>query len=145
MYKRQIPDVPFVDPIFYKDKFNFEDKKVILTFGLIGPSKGIEFMIDALPEIIKKHPNVLYIILGATHPNLLKTDGEEYRHFLHRKVNTLGIEENVQFHNKFVSLETLTEYLIATDIYVTPYLSKEQITSGTLAYAVGSGLSLIHI
>ena len=138
-----IPDVPFVDPIFYKDKFNLEDKKVILTFGLIGPSKGIEFMIDALPEIIKKHPNVLYIILGATHPNLLKTDGEEYRHFLHRKVNTLGIEENVQFHNKFVSLETLTEYLIATDIYVTPYLSKEQITSGTLAYAVGSGNAVV--
>ncbi len=138
-----IPDVPFVDPIFYKDKFNLEDKKIILTFGLIGPSKGIEFMIDALPEIIKKYPNVVYLILGATHPNLLKTHGEEYRHFLQRKVSKLGIEENVQFQNKFVNLETLTEFLIATDIYVTPYLSKEQITSGTLAYAVGSGNAVV--
>jgi glycosyltransferase involved in cell wall biosynthesis len=138
-----IPDVPFVDPIFYKDKFGLEDKKVILTFGLISPTKGIEYMIEAMPKIIKKFNNVIYIILGATHPSLLRTHGEEYRHFLLRKVKKLGLEDYVQFHNKFVDLKTLTEYLIAADIYVTPYLSKEQITSGTLAYAVGSGNAVV--
>jgi glycosyltransferase involved in cell wall biosynthesis len=138
-----IPDIPFVDPYFYKDKFGLEDKRVILTFGLIGPSKGIEFMIEALPKIIEKHDNTIYIILGVTHPSLLRTHGEEYRHFLQLKVKNLGLEDHVQFHNKFVDLETLTEYLIATDIYMTPYLSKEQITSGTLAYAVGAGNAVV--
>jgi len=138
-----IPDIPFVDPYFYKDKFGLEDKRVILTFGLIGPSKGIEFMIEALPKIIEKHDNTIYIILGVTHPGLLRTHGEEYRHSLQLKVKKLGLEDHVQFHNKFVDLETLTEYLIATDIYMTPYLSKEQITSGTLAYAVGAGNAVV--
>ena len=138
-----IPDIPFVDPFFYKDKFGLEDKRIILTFGLIGPSKGIEFMIEALPKIIEKHNNTIYIILGVTHPELLRTHGEEYRHFLQLKVRKLGLEDHVQFHNKFVDLETLTEYLIATDIYMTPYLSKEQITSGTLAYAVGAGNAVV--
>ena len=138
-----IPDIPFVDPYFYKDKFGLEDKRVILTFGLIGPSKGIEFMIEALPKIIEKHDNTIYIILGVTHPNLLRTHGEEYRHFLQLKVKKLGLVDHVQFHNKFVDLETLTEYLIAADIYMTPYLSKEQITSGTLAYAVGAGNAVV--
>ena len=143
MIPHGIPDVPFVDPIFYKDKFGIEEKKVILTFGLIGPSKGIEYMIEAMPKIIEKYTDVIYIILGATHPSLLRTDGEEYRHNLLRKVKELGLEDHVQFHNKFVKLEALTEYLIAADIYVTPYLSKEQITSGTLAYAVGSGNAVV--
>ncbi len=138
-----IPDIPFVDPYFYKDKFGLEDKRVILTFGLIGPSKGIEYMIEALPRIIEKHPNTIYIILGVTHPGLLRTHGEEYRHYLQLKVKKLGLENHVQFHNKFVDLETLTEYLIATDIYMTPYLSREQITSGTLAYAVGAGNAVV--
>jgi glycosyltransferase involved in cell wall biosynthesis len=138
-----IPDIPFVDPIFYKDKFGLEHKKVILTFGLIGPSKGIEYMIGALPKIIEQHDDVIYIILGVTHPGLLRTNGEEYRHLLQMKVKNLGLEDYVQFHNKFVDLETLTEYLIATDIYMTPYLSKEQITSGTLAYAVGAGNAVV--
>ena len=143
MIPHGIPDVPFVDPIFYKDKFGIEDKKVILTFGLIGPSKGIEYMIEAMPKIIEKYKDVVYIILGATHPSLLRENGEEYRHSLLQKVKKLGIEDYVQFHNKFVELEVLTEYLIAADIYVTPYLSKEQITSGTLAYAVGSGNAVV--
>jgi len=138
-----IPDIPFVDPYFYKDKFGLEGKRVVLTFGLISPSKGIEFMIKALPKIIEKHENTIYIILGVTHPGLLKTNGEEYRHFLQSTVKKLGLAEHVQFHNKFVDLETLTEYLIATDIYVTPYLSKEQITSGTLSYAVGAGNAVV--
>jgi glycosyltransferase involved in cell wall biosynthesis len=138
-----IPDIPFVDPYFYKDKFGLEDKRVILTFGLIGPSKGIEFMIEALPKIIERHDNTIYIILGVTHPGQLRIHGEEYRHFLQLKVKNLGLEDHVQFHNKFVDLETLTEYLIATDIYITPNLSKEQITSGTLAYAVGAGNAVV--
>ena len=138
-----IPDIPFVDPIFYKDKFGLEDKKVILTFGLIGPGKGIEYMIEAMPHIIEQCHDVIYIILGATHPSLLRTDGEEYRHFLQRKVRNLKMEDHIQFHNKYVGLKTLTEYLIATDIYVTPYLSREQITSGTLAYALGSGNAVV--
>jgi glycosyltransferase involved in cell wall biosynthesis len=138
-----IPDIPFVDPYFYKDKYSLEDKKVILTFGLIGPSKGIEYMIEALPKIIEKHANTIYIILGVTHPGVLRTHGEEYRHFLQLKVKNLRLEDHVQFHNKFVDLETLTEYLIATDIYMTPYLSREQITSGTLAYAVGAGNAVV--
>jgi glycosyltransferase involved in cell wall biosynthesis len=138
-----IPDIPFVDPYFYKDKFGLEDKKVILTFGLIGPSKGIEYMIEALPKVIEKYKNTIYIILGVTHPDLLRTYGEEYRHSLQMKVKKLNIEDHVQFHNKFVDLELLTEYLIATDIYITPYLSEEQSTSGTLAYAVGAGNAVI--
>jgi glycosyltransferase involved in cell wall biosynthesis len=138
-----IPDIPFVDPYFYKDKFGLEDKKVILTFGLIGPSKGIEYMIEALPEVIKKYNNTVYIILGVTHPGILRTHGEEYRHLLQMKVKNMNLEDHVQFHNKFVDLEILTEYLIATDIYVTPYISKEQSTSGTLAYAVGAGNAVI--
>jgi glycosyltransferase involved in cell wall biosynthesis len=138
-----IPDVPFVDPIFYKDKFGIEGKKVILTFGLIGPSKGIEYMIEAMPKIINKFDDAIYIILGATHPSLLRANGEEYRHSLLRRVEMLGLVDHVQFHNKFVELKALTEYLIAADIYVTPYLSKEQITSGTLAYAVGSGNAVV--
>ncbi len=111
MIPHGIPDVPFVDPIFYKDKFGIEEKKVILTFGLIGPSKGIEYMIEAMPKIIEKFTDVIYIILGATHPSLLRADGEEYRHNLLRKVKELGLEDHVQFHNKFVKLEALTEYL----------------------------------
>jgi glycosyltransferase involved in cell wall biosynthesis len=138
-----IPDIPFVDPYFYKDKFGSEDKKVILTFGLIGPSKGIEYMIEALPKIIEQYKNTIYIILGVTHPGLLKTHGEEYRHSLQMKVKKLNIEDHVQFHNQFVDLELLTEYLIATDIYITPYLSEEQSTSGTLAYAIGAGNAVI--
>ena len=138
-----IPDIPFVDPYFYKDKLGFEDNKVILTFGLIGPSKGIEYMIEALPKIIEKYKNTIYIILGVTHPGLLKTYGEEYRLSLQMKVKNLKIEDHVQFHNQFVDLSILTEYLIATDIYITPYLSEEQSTSGTLAYAVGAGNAVI--
>lgn len=124
-----IPDFPFVDPYFYKDKFGLEYKKVILNFELIGPGKGIEFMIDALPKIIEKHDNAIYVILGVTHPGLLRTHGEEYCHFLQLKVKDLSLEDHVQFHNKFVDLETFAEYLIATDIYMTTYLSEEQISS----------------
>ncbi len=138
-----IPEVTFIDPNFYKDQFDVEGKKVILTFGLISPGKGIETMIDALPEIVHKYPDVVYIILGATHPNVLKEQGESYRYCLQRKARQLGVEHNVIFHNRFVELKELCEFLGVADVYVTPYLNEEQITSGTLAYALGSGKAII--
>ncbi|MFX1364849.1 MAG: glycosyltransferase [Promethearchaeota archaeon] len=138
-----IPDLQFIDPNFYKDQFGVEGKKVILTFGLINPNKGIEFVIDALPEIIKIHPNVVYIILGETHPNIKKELGEAYRHFLQRKARELGVEDNVIFYNRFVELDELCEFLGVADIYITPYLNKEQVVSGTLSYALGAGKAII--
>ncbi len=137
------PDVPFIDPSFYKDKFGVEGKKVLLTFGLVSPGKGIEYVIEALPEIIAKHPDVVYIILGATHPHIKRETGEEYRNSLTRRVHELGLTDNVIFQNRFVELEELCEFLGAADIYVTPYLNEAQITSGTLAYAMGAGKATI--
>ncbi|MCX7966520.1 MAG: glycosyltransferase [Syntrophorhabdaceae bacterium] len=138
-----VPDVPFVDPNFYKDRFNVEGRFVILTFGLINPNKGIETVIYALPKVVEKYPDVAYIVLGATHPEVKKQHGESYRIYLQRKVEELGLEKNVFFHNRFVTLEELCEFIGASDIYITPYLSKEQITSGTLAYALGMGKAVI--
>jgi len=138
-----IPDVPFVDPNFYKDHFGVEGKKVILTFGLLGPSKGIENMIEALPRIVDRHPDVVYIVLGATHPGVIAHAGEDYRIGLKRRVTELGIEDNVEFVNKFVALDELVEFLGAADVYVTPYLNEAQITSGTLAYALGTGKATV--
>ncbi|TFG22601.1 MAG: glycosyltransferase [Promethearchaeota archaeon] len=138
-----IPDLPFIDPNFFKDQFGVEGKKVFLTFGLINPGKGIEIMIDALPAIIRKHPDVVYIILGATHPNIKKENGEAYRHSLQRRARDLDVENNLIFHNRFVDLNELCEFLGVADIYITPYLNKEQITSGTLAYALGAGKAII--
>jgi glycosyltransferase involved in cell wall biosynthesis len=138
-----IPDVPFVDPNFYKDHFGVEGKTVILTFGLLSPNKGIEDVISALPRITERYPDVIYIVLGATHPNILKTDGEKYRNSLRSLARRLGMSEHVIFDNRFVTHEELVEYIGAADIYITPYLNKEQITSGTLAYTVGAGKSVI--
>jgi len=138
-----IPDVPFVDPNYFKDQFKAEGRRVILTFGLLSPNKGIENMIEAMPEIVKKYPDTLYIVLGATHPHLKQQRGEAYRSSLQRRVVDLGLEENVRLRNRFVELHELCEYLGAADLYVTPYLFEQQITSGTLAYAVGSGKAVI--
>jgi len=137
------PDVPFLDTSYYKDQINAEGKLVLLTFGLISPNKGIEYAIEAISEIVKKHPHILYIILGATHPNIKKNQGEEYRISLERMVKSEGLEKNVVFHNRYVSLGELIKYLVTADIYITPYLSKEQISSGTLAYAVACGKAII--
>ncbi|MHC4661536.1 MAG: glycosyltransferase family 4 protein [Planctomycetota bacterium] len=138
-----IPDVAFADPSFHKDQFGVEDRKVILSFGLLSPSKGIEHMIDAMPEILAEHPDAVYIILGATHPHVKMATGDAYRHGLLQKVSMLGLEDHVLFHNQFVSLEVLVQYLGAADIYVTPYISPAQVTSGALAYAVGSGKAVV--
>ncbi|MFP4431583.1 MAG: glycosyltransferase family 4 protein [Spirochaetaceae bacterium] len=138
-----IPDMPFVDPNFYKDKFGVEGRQVILTFGLLSPNKGIEVMIKALPNIVRSVPEVVYIVVGATHPNLLKSEGETYRLSLERLAEHLSVKEHVVFYNRFVSSEELLEFLGMADIYVTPYLNKAQITSGTLAYAFGCGKAVV--
>ncbi len=138
-----IPDTSFIDPNFYKDQFGVEGKKVLLTFGLLSPNKGIENMLQALPSVIKKHPDVTYIILGATHPHVLKSHGEEYRISLQQLVRKLNISDYVIFQNRFVELKELCEFLGTADIYVTPYLEEAHITSGTLAYAMGTGKAVI--
>ena len=138
-----IPDVPFVDPNFYKDQYGVEGRKVILTFGLLSPSKGIETMIDALPAVVREHPQAVYIVLGATHPHVKKEQGEAYRLSLQRRAREQGVGDHVIFHNRFVDLKELCEFLGAADIYVTPYLNQEQIVSGTLAYALGSGKATV--
>jgi glycosyltransferase involved in cell wall biosynthesis len=138
-----IPDVPFIDPHFYKDQFDVEGRKVMLTFGLLSPGKGIEYAIEALPKIVARHPDVVYIVLGATHPHVKRKSGEEYRNSLLRLADNLNVEENLIMVNRFVELSELCEFLGATDIYVTPYLNEAQITSGTLAYALGAGKATV--
>ena len=138
-----IPDVPFEDPSFHKDLFGVEGKIVLLSFGLISANKGIENVIEAMPAILENHPNVVYIILGKTHPQVLRNEGETYRLSLQRLAEEKGIESQVIFYNQFVSLEELVEFISAADIYVTPYLDVAQITSGTLAYTLGAGKAVV--
>jgi glycosyltransferase involved in cell wall biosynthesis len=138
-----IPDLPFVDPGFHKDLFGVEGKIVLLTFGLLAANKGIENVISALPQILAKHPNVVYFIVGATHPHVKQQDGETYRLSLQWLAQEKGVEEQVIFYNQFVSLEELVQFIGATDIYITPYLNASQIVSGTLAYSVGAGKAVI--
>jgi glycosyltransferase involved in cell wall biosynthesis len=136
-----IPSFPPSGPS--KDLLGVEGKSVILTFGLLSPDKGIEHVIDALPAILARYPNTVYIVLGATHPHVKENDGEIYRLMLENRAQRLGVDTNIIFHNRFVSQAELTRFLSAADIYITPYLKPEQITSGTLAYAVGSGKAVI--
>jgi glycosyltransferase involved in cell wall biosynthesis len=138
-----IPDLPIVDPSYYKDQFELQGRTVLFTFGLIGPGKGIETAIKSVAKVAKKYPEVCYMILGATHPEVKKVSGEEYRLGLERLVSELDIEDNVVFYNRFVSFEELCEALCAADIYLTPYPNREQITSGTLAYALGAGKAIV--
>jgi len=126
-----------------KKEFKLDNKKVILTFGFIGRNKGIETVIKALPKVVAKHPDVIYIVIGKTHPNVLRHSGEEYRVFLLRMVKNLHLENNVIFLNEFINEQDLFKYLCACDIYVTPYLNEAQITSGTLSYAVGVGAAVV--
>ena len=138
-----IPDIPFVDSNFYKDQFGVEGKIVLLTFGLLSPNKGIENVIKALPAILARYPNTVYIVVGATHPHVLKEEGESYRLSLELLAEECGVEEGIIFHNRFVSLEELVKFICTTDIYLTPYVNPAQIVSGTLAYVVGAGKSAI--
>lgn len=143
MIHHGIPDVPFVDPSFNKDLFGVEGKTVLLSFGLLSSSKGIETVISALPEIIDHYPDTVYIVVGATHPHVLRNEGETYRISLQWLALQKGVENNVIFYNRFVSSEELVEFISAADIYITPYFNEAQITSGTLAYTIGAGKAVI--
>ena len=138
-----IPDVGFVDPTYFKDQFGVEGKVVLLTFGLLSPNKGIEYVLNALPQILAEFPDVVYIVLGATHPNELREHGEAYRVSLEMLAQKNKIEKNVIFYNQFVELENLKEFIGAADLYITPYLNEAQITSGTLAYTFGAGKAVV--
>ena len=138
-----IPDLPFVDPSFYKDLFGVEGKTVLLSFGLLSANKGIENVIAALPAILDKYPNVMYFILGATHPHVLRAEGETYRLSLQWLAREKGVEGNVVFYNRFVALDELVQFISAADIYITPYLDAAQSTSGTLAYTLGAGKAVV--
>ena len=138
-----IPDVPFLPPNSFKDEFDVAGKQVLLTFGLLSPNKGIEYAFRALPDIIREFPDTIYIVLGQTHPNLIREEGEAYRLSLERLAKDLEVEKNVVFFDRFVELEELMRFIGAADIYLTPYLTEAQITSGTLAYAFGAGKAVV--
>ena len=138
-----IPDLPFVDPNTQKERFGIDGRTVLLTFGLVSPGKGLEYVIEALPLLVERHPDLLYIVLGATHPKIKERDGDAYLHGLQRRADELGVLDHVKFRNRYVSLDELCDYLAAADIYVTPYLGEQQIVSGTLAYAMGAGKAIV--
>ncbi len=143
MVPHGVPDLPFLDPNFYKDRFGVEGKAVLLTFGLLSPNKGIENVIQALPQILSSHKNVVYMVAGATHPHILRREGDKYRAHLQALAKEVGVESNVIFHNRFVSPEEMVEFIGAADIYITPYRHEAQVVSGTLAYALGAGKAII--
>ena len=143
MVPHGVPDLPFLDPNFFKDRFGVEGKAVLLTFGLLSPNKGIENVIQALPEILSKHKNVVYIVAGATHPHILRREGEKYRESLLALAKEMGVESQVIFHNRFVSPDEMLAFIGAADIYITPYRHEAQVVSGTLAYALGAGKAII--
>jgi glycosyltransferase involved in cell wall biosynthesis len=138
-----IPDLSFTDPNFYKDGFGTEGKDVLLTFGLLSPNKGIENVIQALPKILSRHPDVVYMVSGVTHPHILRREGDKYRDSLQALAKDLGVESNVIFRNRFESPQDLVELIGAADIYITPYKHKAQVVSGTLAYALSAGKAII--
>jgi glycosyltransferase involved in cell wall biosynthesis len=143
MVPHGVPDLPFLDPNFYKDRFGVEGKAVLLTFGLLSPNKGIENVIQAMPQILSKHENVVYLVAGATHPHVLRRDGDKYRASLEALARKMGVESQVMFHNRFVNPDEMAEFIGAADIYITPYRHEQQVVSGTLAYALGAGKAII--
>lgn len=138
-----IPDVAFLGPDAAKAKLGFTGRSVILTFGLLSPNKGIEVMIDAMPSILKRCADAVYVVLGATHPNLVRDEGETYRERLMARVRELGVEHHVVFLDQFVDQATLLEFISMCDVYVSPYLNEAQMTSGTLAYSFGLGKPVV--
>jgi glycosyltransferase involved in cell wall biosynthesis len=143
MIPHGVPDRDFVDPDSLKARFGWEGRKVVLTFGLLAPNKGIETLIEAMPAIVEANPNVLYAVLGATHPNLVAREGEKYRDRLKALADSLGVGANVEFIDAFLEHDELIDYLQAADVYATPYSNPAQITSGTLSYAVGVGKAVV--
>ncbi len=138
-----VPDLPFMDPNYFKDKFGTEGKSVLLTFGLLSPNKGIENVIRALPAILARHPKVVYIVSGVTHPHIRRREGERYRESLQALAEQLGVSDHLILNNRFVSAEELVEHVGAADIYITPYRQEAQVVSGTLAIALGAGKAII--
>src|SRR6478736_4381127 len=138
-----IPDFPFVEPDLAKVKLGFTAKPVILTFGLLSPNKGIEVVIDAMPLILKSRPDAVYVVLGATHPNLVRQEGETYRQSLMARARELHVQDNVVFLDQFVDQPTLLDFISMCDVYATPYLNEAQMTSGTLAYSFGLGKAVV--
>jgi glycosyltransferase involved in cell wall biosynthesis len=138
-----IPEVPFGRTEQYKCKLGLSGRKILMTFGLIGPNKGIEVMLNAMPAIVGKNPEILYMIVGTLHPEIVKKQGFSYKNKLQNLVAALELENNVVFYDQFVTDTELNHFLAATDIYVTPYLNREQLTSGTLAFAVGCGKAVV--
>jgi len=143
MVPHGVPDLPFLDPNFYKDRFGVEGKAVLLTFGLLSPNKGIENVIQAMPQILSKHENVVYLVAGATHPHVLRREGDKYRASLQALAKEVGVKSQVIFHDRFVSPQEMAEFIGAADIYITPYRHEAQVVSGTLAYALGAGKAII--
>jgi glycosyltransferase involved in cell wall biosynthesis len=138
-----VPDVPFQDTNAAKASFGIGQRTVISTFGLISRGKGLEYAIEAMREVVKRHPETLYLILGETHPVVRRQEGESYRESLHAMVRAFGLQYNVQLVDKYLDFDEVVSYLAATDIYLTPYLNPAQIVSGTLAYAVGCGKAIV--
>ncbi len=138
-----VPDLPFMDPNYFKDRFGTEGKSVLLTFGLLSPNKGIENVIRALPAISARHPNVVYLVSGVTHPHIRRREGEKYREGLVALAEELGVSSQLILNNRFVSAEELVEHVGAADIYITPYRQEAQVVSGTLAIALGAGKAIV--
>ena len=138
-----IPDLPFAEPVLHRDSLSAQGKIVLLTFGLLSPNKGFETVIQALPRVLSRHSNVVYVIAGATHPHVRRREGDRYRFQLQALAKELGVEENVVFHNRFVSPQEMASLVGSADIYVTPYRYEAQAVSGTLAYALGAGKAII--
>lgn len=138
-----VPEVRRTSPEKVKQSLSFEDRTILCTFGLLSSGKGIQYVIRALPEVVKRHPNVLYLVVGETHPEVRRREGEKYRNSLFDLTHRLGLEKHVRFVNQYLTTPQLIRYLQATDIYITPYIDRNQITSGALAYALGCGKAVI--
>ncbi len=138
-----VPDRPFLDPAMAKHDLGLAERTLLMTFGLLGPGKGIETAIRALPALVQENPKLLYMIVGATHPNLVRDEGELYRESLTALASELGVSEHVQFVDRYLSLDALLDYLAACDIYLSPYPNEAQIVSGTLAYAIALGKAVV--
>ncbi len=138
--------MPAIEPhgrIRIKAKLGLQDRTIISTFGLVDPRKGLEYMVEAMPDVVARHPNALYLIAGQTHPNLLRSQGEQYRNSLIDTVERLGLRDHVSFIDQYLAQRDIIDLLLASDVYVTPYLDPRQITSGTLAYAMGAGKAIV--
>src|SRR6185503_3171627 len=138
-----VPDMPFLDTSYHKDQFGLVGRKVILSFGLISRGKGYEYVIEALPEIVKVYPEAVFVVAGETHPGVKRHEGESYRESLKARAKELGVEDHLVFRDEFMGIETLKEILSTADICVTPYNGREQIVSGVLSYALGAGKAIV--